>query len=234
MKFKLCFLLIFALSCFVSSCSRFGKHVGDANTEEIIIDDLSVEEKEKLLKSSGISLKENKYLADNLSRVEITHDDFGNKVEKQFYNNLPNIKFIAINTSANGSKQIIIYGANGSVKSLSENTMNAILRASPDELTKEVPVYNNSENQTSPSISIKSLPPVTTAPQPAQNNNQTIQTQPTPAVEIVEQPTVIKPETDTKPKEQPAAKETPAETASPKNLSKNLQIYSPKKPKNEK
>lgn len=224
MKIKLFLLVIVAMSLFVSSCSRAGKN-DSANAEEVIMmDDLSPEEREKILSRSGINLKENKTLADNLSRIEISRDNFGIKIEKQYYNNLPNIDHIAIHTFANGQKQIIIYGQNGSVRSLSENMMSEIIKASPDELTREAPVYNNAENQNpNGGITIKTLPPVTSAQaEPLPVNTPLVEATPPPAA--VEEPKETKQETQPKPQELPAAKATPTEAAT-----KNLQLYPTKK-----
>lgn len=227
---RLFLLAVIAISLFVSGCSRFGAN-DSANLEEVLImDDLSAEEREKLLNSSAINLKQNKTLAENLSRVEISRDNFGIRVEKQYYNNLPNIKYIAIHTFANGQKQIIIYGTNGSVRSLSENMMNEIIKASPDQLTNDAPVYANADNQNpTGGITIKSLPPITSQNAPVQTETPTVQTQPTPQPAVVEQPVETKPELDAKPQEQPAAKQTPTEPVAPKTPDKNLQLFPSKR-----
>jgi hypothetical protein len=225
MHIKLCFLVAVALSLFVSACSRAGKDETVNMDEVIIMEDLSPEERAKLLSSSAINIKENQYLADNLSRIERSRDNNGIKLEKQFYKNLPNIKYIAVHTFPNGSKQVIIYGTNGSVKSLSENMMSEIIKASPDELTREIPVYSAENPNPNGGITIKSLPPLTSQPAIVQNETAPVQTQPisTPAA-VVEEPKETKPETETKAQEQPAAKQTPTETSAPKNPDKNLQF----------
>jgi hypothetical protein len=230
MNIKIFLLVIVALTLLAPSCSR--KKSGDnANVEEIVMDDLSPEEREKILSRSSLDLRENPVWADNLSRIEITHDNSGIKIEKQFYNNLPSIKYIAVHTFANGTKQIIVYGQNGSVRSFSENVISQILKSSPDELTSEIPVYNNAENQASPGgITIKSLPPVAAQPQPAQTVSLPVQSTPAPVAAVAETPKAEKPAEATTPPEQPAAKPTPADTTSPQNLKKNLQIYSTKRP----
>jgi hypothetical protein len=230
MNIKLCFLVMMAVCLVFCSCSRFGKTGGGSDVEEIVMDDLTPEEREALLSRSDINLKENKYLAANLSRVEIARDNFGIKVEKQFYNNLPNIKYIAIHTFANGQKQIIIYGENGVVRSLSDTMMAEIDKATPDDLTRDTPLLNNAgnSNSTTGGISITSLPPVTVQSQPLPDNQPPVQTQ-TPQIASVEKTPDVKPETEVKPQEQPAAKETQTETSTPKNLRGNLQLYPTKK-----
>jgi len=212
MNIKLCFLVMMAVCLVFCSCSRFGK-TGGSDVEEIVMDDLTPEEREALLSRSDINLKENKYLAANLSRIEIARDNFGIKIEKQFYNNLPNIKYITIHTFANGQKQIIIYGENGVVKSLSDTMMAEIDKATPDELTRDTPLLINPENSNSTTggISIKSLPPITIQSQPAQTNASPVPTQTPAQTAVTEQPKETKPAADTKPQEQPAAKETPVE-----------------------
>jgi hypothetical protein len=225
MNIKLCFLVLVALSVLVSACSRAGKDETVNMDEVIIMEDLSPEERAKLLSSSAINIKDNQYLADNLSRIERSRDNNGIKLEKQFYKNLPNIKYIAVHTFPNGSKQIIIYGANGSIKSLSENMMSEIIKATPDELTREIPVYSAENPNPNGGITIKSLPPLTNQPATIQTETAPVQTQATPPpAKVVEEPQETKPESETKPQEQPAAKETPAVTAAPKNPDKNLQF----------
>jgi hypothetical protein len=208
MNIKLCFLVLMAVCLvFCSSCSRFGK-TGSSGVEEISMDDLTPEEREALLARSDISLKENKYLAANLSRIEIARDNFGIKIEKQFYNNLPNIKYIAVHTFANGQKQIIIYGENGVIKSLSDTMMAEIDKATPDELTRDTPLLINPENSNSTGtggISIKSLPPITIQTQPAQTVASPVPTQTPAQTAVTEQPKETKPDAETKPQEQPAA-----------------------------
>jgi hypothetical protein len=224
MNIKIFLLVIIALAMLAPACSRKSTQTSEG-VEEIVMDDLSAEEREKLLKSSGINLKENKYLSDNLSRVEISYDNFGIRVERQYYNNLPNIKYIAVHTFPNGSKQVFIYGANGSVRSLSENMMNEIAKASPDQLTGDAPVYaENQQNQPNTGgMSIKTLPPITSQPTPVQAAATPIQIQPTPIVETAEKPAETKPQTESKPQEQPVVKETP-NTVSPKDLKRTVQI----------
>lgn len=161
----------------VSACSR--KDGSDTvNMQEVVnIDDLSPEEKEKLFKTSGLILKENKSLADNLSRIETSRNEQGMKTERYFYKNLPNLKYIEIYTFANGTKQIIIYGENGTVKSLSENSLAWLAKATPEELTGETQAYTEEQKENSSGIKINTLPPIVVQSTPA------TQDQPTPQAE---------------------------------------------------
>lgn len=231
MNIKIFLLIFLALSLFAVSCSR-QKSVDMVDMEEIIMDDLSPEEREKILSRSSIDLRENKDWADNLARIEITRDNFGIKVEKQFYNNLPDLKYIAVHTFPNGSKQIFVYGQNGSVKSFSENVITQLLKSSPGELTKDIAVISGEENKASTGgMSIKTLPPITSQPQTVESSNPPppqIQPTPVPAATIVEARAEKTP-VETRPQEQPAAQPTPAEAVSPQNLKKNLQLYPSKR-----
>jgi len=208
MKTKIFLLTIIAL-CLFAACSRKTANVSK-NVNEIVAENLSPEEKEKLYRSTGLSLKENKYLSDNLSRVEISYDDYGIRLEKQFYNNLPTIKYIAIHTFPNGSKQIFVYAANGNVRSFSENMMSYITSASPDELTQETLQAQNEDQlaPTSGGITIKTLPPITI--QPSQTPAPA-QTQPSPVPQTAEKAAETKPqpspaETTEKPKDKNSEK----------------------------
>lgn len=163
MKIKLYILLVICVFLPVSSCSLKGG--GDAvdMKEVIIVEDLTPEEKEKLFKSSGLLFRENQTLADNLARIETTRNAQGMKIEKYFYNNLPNLQYIEIFTLANGQKQIAIHNTNGNVKNLSENSLAWMAKASPDEITGDAIVAaepQQKENSSSGGITINKLPPI--------------------------------------------------------------------------
>ncbi len=166
-------MILFA-SLFVSGCSRKDE-VGNP-TEVVDLNALSLEEKEKLLNSSGILLRDNPELAHNLSRIETSRGENGIKFEKYFYNNLPSLEFIEIVTFANGQKQIFIHNATGSIKSLSENSLAWLAKASPDEITGEAPAAATAPNkENSSGMTINTLPPIVIKSTPIPESTQKIE-----------------------------------------------------------
>lgn len=162
MNKKACFLLAVSLFLLISACSRKDGNSSGDTREVVTLDDLSPEEKAKLFKSSGVLFRENQYLADNLSRIETSHNEQGMKIERYFYKNMPNLKFIEIFSLANGQKQIFIHNENGTVKSLSENSLAWLAKASPDEITGDAPPVATEQQRenTSGGIKINTLPPI--------------------------------------------------------------------------
>ena len=168
MNTKGCFLLILSVFLLISACSRKGGN--DVDTTEILLfENLTPEEKEKLFKSSGVLFRENQTLADNLLRIETSRDEQGMKTERYFYKNVPNLKHIEIFTLANGQKQILIHNENGTVKSLSENSLAWLAKASPAEITGDAQVYSEEQKQNpSAGIKINTLPPIVVKSTPVQ------------------------------------------------------------------
>ena len=175
-----------------SACSRKKSETG-ANVKDVVaVDEMSPEEKEKLFRSAGVMLKENPTLADNLSRIETSQDEQGIRTDRYFYKNLPNLKYIEILTFANGQKQILIYAENGTVKSLSENTMGWLAKASPEEITGGEPAATEQQKEnTSGGMKINTLPPIViqTTPLPSQTIEEPKNEKPTEANTKTDAPT---------------------------------------------
>lgn len=172
MNTKAYFLLILSVFLLISACSRKGGN-GVDTTEILLFENLTPEEKEKLFKSSGVLLRENQTLADNLLRIETSRNEQGMKTERYFYKNVPNLKHIEIFTLANGQKQIFIHNENGTVKSLSENSLAWLAKASPDEITGEGQVYSEEQKQNpSGGIKINTLPPIVVKSEPQPSSTQ--------------------------------------------------------------
>jgi hypothetical protein len=75
---------------------------------------------------------------------------------------MPNLEYIEIFSFANGQKQIFIHNQNGTVKSLSENSLAWLAKASPDEITGDAPpvAAEQQKENTSGGIKINTLPPI--------------------------------------------------------------------------
>jgi hypothetical protein len=178
MNIKVYILVVISAFLLVSSCSRKGDNGVVDMREIIIVEDLTPEEKEKLFRSSGLLFRENQTLAENLARIETTRNEQGMKIEKYFYNNLPNLQYIEIFTLANGQKQIVIHNANGNVKNLSENSLAWMAKASPDEITGDAIVtaeQQQKENSSSGGITINKLPPLVIKATPPPESNQKVE-----------------------------------------------------------
>ena len=191
MNHKFCLLtLIFAsllVSCAKVSGSKSAEVVIDdrpaaSSKNEIIIDDktFNAEIGKDASNPSEISQQPTKTnLADN-SKIDTTFDGFGNKTETRYFNNHLRLRFLMLRTSADGKKQIFVYGQNGQVKSLPEDMIGKALAASADEIANSAGIYQTYRPSSPPAPSQRnemSLRPLPSYNFPTQDH----QTEPIPA-----------------------------------------------------
>lgn len=187
MSSKFCFILIITL-CLLTSCS---KNEGDTkNKEEVVLNDgyksneITIEEGE-ISETDGTvpvpgedSGEITKVLDDN-SKISILTDRYGNKVETRTFNLDPRLSLIVSRTSADGKKQVFIYGQNGEVKSVPENMWNKLLTAPADEIATAAGIYATRQ-QSFPTFAqnqpAQSAPPL----QPLPSSNFPVQTRQMP------------------------------------------------------
>ena len=195
MRNKFCFLIIVLLSL-LASCSSFkgssaqeevvfddGHKSSTAN--EVIIDDKTFQSKEDTSAIVRKSSPETNQTAKDGSQINVMYDNFGNKTETRTFNNTV-LKFVLLRTSADGSRQVFVYGQNGEVKSLPKNMLDRVSTAPSNELAssagisesfKEAPsfVKNTQLPNTTPiqSMSSYKLPARNpqTEPLPIEENN---------------------------------------------------------------
>lgn len=143
---------------------------------EIIIDDSDFDNK----KEAGSVARESsrattRTIADG-SQIETIYDSYGNKTEKRTFNN-DTLRFILIKTSAEGNRQIFVYGQNGDVKSLPENMTDKVLTASSNEVASSAAIYKAlsepTYTQNTQSPTVNSLQPLPSSQLPI--NNQAVE-----------------------------------------------------------
>ena len=152
MNVKFCFLAIFLLALMVSCSSVkrasaqkevvFDDGYKSSIANEVVIDDRTFQGKENTSAVLGKSSPETSRTLKDGSQINVMSDNFGNKTETRTFNNTL-LKFVLLRTSADGNRQVFVYGQNGEVKSLPENMLNKVLTASSNELASSAGIYEN-------------------------------------------------------------------------------------------
>lgn len=107
-----------------------------SGTGEIVIDDAALNAQRETAEVSLESKKEpTKILADN-SQFTTMYDGYGNKVETRYFAHHPNIDCVVITTSADGHREIVVYGQNGEHKTLPPTMLDTALRANAGEIAQ--------------------------------------------------------------------------------------------------
>ena len=183
----------------LTSCASLSKNEdGSAEMEEVVFDDgykiaaqseINTGEREAIEKGNGAWTPEAnsqeiiKIASDN-SKITTTFDRYGNKTETRHFNNHTRLSFILLRTTAEGEKQVFVYGQNGDVKSLPETMLDKVTTASADELANSAGIVNQ-QRQTSTSVQNTSSP--NSAPlRPLPSYNFPVQAQPAQPVEKAE------------------------------------------------
>jgi len=72
--------------------------------------------------------------ADDGSQIRTSYDAYGNKTEVRMFFNDPKLKQIMMRTSADGQKQVYVYGQNGEVETLPGAMVERVLTGSANEI----------------------------------------------------------------------------------------------------
>jgi hypothetical protein len=107
---------------------------------EIIIDDSDFKSEQASL-TSPKSLQEITKIAADGSHINTMFDRYGNKTETRRFDYDSRLKFILLRTSADGQKQVFIYGQNGEVKGLPENMLDKALTAPANDLAAAAGIF---------------------------------------------------------------------------------------------
>lgn len=132
MSFRFCLLATIIALLFLTSCSS-GNGDESKKMQEIVFDDgyktnpnneIVIEDKIFLKEDVVSTVKESsqgttRTLDDN-SNVTVEYDGYGNKTETRTFANDERLKFVMLRTSADGKKQVFVYGQNGKVNRLPE------------------------------------------------------------------------------------------------------------------
>jgi hypothetical protein len=121
---------------------------------EIIFDDRELEENEGASSITGRNFQEIIKIASDNSKISTMFDRYGNKTETRHFNYHPRLSFVLLQTSAEGKRQVFVYGLNGSVKGLSEHMLDKVLTASADEIANSAGIL---QPQRQDSISVQKI-----------------------------------------------------------------------------
>ena len=75
------------------------------------------------------------------SETEVDIDSYGNKSYTRVFDDHPRVKMLMVKESANGKKQIYVYGQNNKVKFLTKDIPENILRATADQIADSAQIY---------------------------------------------------------------------------------------------
>lgn len=140
---------------------------------EIVIDDESFEGKEKAIETDGKSSQEITRIAQDGSKLEVMYDGFGNKTETRYFYNNQLLRQILLRTRADGSRQVFVYGQNGTVESLPDNMLDKVLTAPASELANAAGIFEGLKEpaftQSSQTLSVTALKPLPSSQFPIRN-----------------------------------------------------------------
>ncbi|HLM01985.1 MAG TPA: hypothetical protein VK400_13095, partial [Pyrinomonadaceae bacterium] len=135
-----------AFCCFFASCARKEKAVLDLHIEEkviqvkhdeVVIDDSDLEN----ISNAGQSSQTAPQKLSDFSEVTVMYDGFGNKLERRFFRGHPRLDTVIVKTTADGRREIMIYGQNGERKTIDGELGNRLLTASADEIANAAKIY---------------------------------------------------------------------------------------------
>lgn len=144
MNRKFSFILV-VIVCLFTSCSSLSKSESESVREEIVFNDgyngneVVIEDKDLNGKegTTPVPVKGNEEITkieEDNSRISVVTDRYGNRIETRTFNQDPQLALIVLQTSADGKKQVFVYGQNGDVKSVPENMLNKIMTAPANEI----------------------------------------------------------------------------------------------------
>ncbi len=177
MNRRFCLLALMLVSL-LTSCASLSKKGSDAaDSEEVVIsdgikttakneiifDDSDLNKGEGNSAAGKVSDKITKIAADG-SQINTTFDRYGNKTETRSFNYDSRLKFIMLRTSADGRKQVFVYGQNGEIKTLSENMLDKVLSAPADEIAGAAGIFQQYTQAARPTIVQNSQPPLQALP----------------------------------------------------------------------
>lgn len=166
MNCRFCLLVIIFVSLWTSCANSSINEDKSANAEEvtfddgykttaeneIVIEDKDFEGKEDAITLAGKSFQEITKIASDNSKISTMFDRYGNKTETRYFNYDTRLSFILLRTSADGKKQVFVYGQNGEVKNLPENMLDKVLTAPANDLANAAGIYEVRRETQTPMI----------------------------------------------------------------------------------
>jgi len=190
----------------LASCSKTGKSQSSevvfddagktAAKDEIVIDDKSFDGNRETLPTLKAGSQETTKTAADHSKINTMYDEFGNKTETRYFNNHLRLQFLLLRTSADGQKQIFVYGQNGEVKNLPEDMLDRALTAPADELANSAGIFQTYRPSPPAAQSIQTRSDVSLRPLPSYNfpvQNRQVEQVPADEAKVTAVPTNEKP-----------------------------------------
>lgn len=133
-------------------------------------DTLTLGEQTVSVSDQGTDLKRETRSGYFNTEIDVSYDAYGNKVENRYFKNDQRLSSLVILTRVNGTKEIRVFGIDGSFRNLSSDTTIDVLTAPPDEIADTVGIIK-------PFKPIVPAPQIATKIEPVQTEDSIISTQ---------------------------------------------------------
>lgn len=114
---------------------------GAKSGEEIVITDSDLNKPASQISTAKKNLPAMTTTGADKSKITTVIDSYGNKTETRCFVNHPRLDCVVVQSSADGKKQTIVYGAGQGAKNLPEDMADQALTASADELANYAGIY---------------------------------------------------------------------------------------------
>lgn len=177
-KIYIFILILFSVSmsaCTIGQASSETREViffDDKNqaksSNEILINNPDLNKRASQIYTAKKNSQEQTIIASDKSKITTMIDSYGNKTETRCFVNHPRLECIVVQTSPDGKKQTVVYGAGQGAKILPENMADQALTASADELASSAGI-----TETRSSLANKPV-----SPYGGKDNNKSLQPMP--------------------------------------------------------
>ena len=138
------------------------------NSNERLITNADLNRQASQISTAKKNLPGQTVIASDKSKITTMIDSYGNKTETRCFVNHPRLECIVVQTSPDGKKQTVVYGAGQGAKILPENLAGQALTASADELASSAGI-----TETRSSLAGKPV-----SPYGGKDNNKSLQPMP--------------------------------------------------------
>lgn len=161
--FCLCFLVICSVGCRTTEHSGATQEVvfddgfksNDKN--EIVVDDASFGGDGKSVRTFGEKKADTVQKGMDNSQISTMYDGYGNKLEKRYFSGNSRISYIMVETAADGTVEIKVYGQSGESAKLPPEMAERALTARGDEIADTAHIYKTAADRVSIPIVGKNL-----------------------------------------------------------------------------
>lgn len=165
LKFYIFILLVsFAFSACSSSRAASENRIevifddGYKTDGEVVFDDRYLNTDNPQTSTTTESPQETTEIGDDNSEITTRYDSHGNKTETRYFGNHSRVSFVVIQTSADGQKQVYVYGYGKEVKTLQGDISDRALTAPGDEIANAAGLYQTRSEKEIKNFMKKSQP----------------------------------------------------------------------------